>query len=99
MSSFPSILLIVIAALAANLPFISERFLGVIKLNRKHLGWRLTELIALYFLVGVFARLLEAHQSPPTVQSWEFYVITFSLFIVFAFPGFVVRYIRGQRSR
>ena len=43
-------------------------------------------------LLGLFAQLLEAQRTPVHEQSWAFYVITLSLFAVFAWPGFVWKY-------
>jgi hypothetical protein len=49
-------------------------------------------LTLLYLLVGVLARLLEGRQGVVYPQGWEFYAITYCLFLVFAYPGFVYRY-------
>lgn len=84
--------LLLVAMLAANLPFITQRLAGVIKVTNKHFGWRFLELVTLFVLVGLLARLLESRQMPVHSQNWQFYVTTFSLFLVFAFPGFVYRY-------
>ena len=59
---------------------------------------RLLELIVLYFVVGAIAYGLEARIGNVFVQTWEFYAITGCLFVVLAFPGFVVRYLRKQRN-
>ncbi|GGP23300.1 DUF2818 family protein [Silvimonas iriomotensis] len=88
------ILLCGLAALAANLPFLSDRvgFVlppDVLKMN---FGWRLLELVLLYLAVGVVARVLEARVSTVQPQHWWFYVATAALFIVMAWPGFVWRY-------
>ena len=93
--------LIAIALVAANLPFISERILFV-RLPRngvKGIGWRLLELFLLYCLVGVAAWLLESREAVPHRQGWEFYAITVCLFLVFAYPGFVARYLWKGRTR
>ncbi|WP_293765578.1 DUF2818 family protein [uncultured Aquitalea sp.] len=84
--------LLLVAFLAANLPFITTRFAGVVKLARKHFGWQLLELAALFLLVGLFARFLEGREMPVQSQNWQFYVTTVALFLVFGFPGFVYRY-------
>jgi hypothetical protein len=55
-------------------------------------------LLVLYLLVGVFARVLESRQMPVHSQDWQFYVSTLALFLVFAFPGFVLRQFWKQRS-
>ncbi|MES2354945.1 MAG: DUF2818 family protein [Pseudomonadota bacterium] len=89
------IILILVALVAANLPFFTERFFFVIKRpgKTKHFGWQLLELFVLYFLVGGVAYLLESRLSTPHQQKWEFYAITACLFLVFAYPGFVVKYL------
>ncbi len=96
---------IVLAALAANLPFVNERLFGVIPLSsaggmlkqgRKAFWLRLLELAVLYFVVGGVARLLESQLGGLHVQRWEFYAITACLFIVLAYPGFVHRYMRRR---
>lgn len=87
--------LFVVALLAANLPFASERILFVIRARgaRKGLGWRVLELAVMYFAVGALALGLEAHRGPIYPQAWEFYAVTICLFVVFAYPGFVWRYL------
>ncbi|MFJ5444646.1 DUF2818 family protein [Methylobacillus methanolivorans] len=89
-------ILLLLALLAANLPWFSERLFYIIPLKSqpKAIGWSLLELIVLYFAVGAIAMMVEkgsVGQIAP--QRWEFYAITFSLFVVFAFPGFVYRYL------
>ena len=59
------------AALAANLPFILNKVAGVGPC-RKHVGWCLLELGVLYFAVGGLAYLLESQVSPVHVQSGSF---------------------------
>lgn len=88
-------LLLIVALVAANLPFVTERILFVPRSRHggKALGWRALELVVMYFVVGALARALEAHQGPIYHQAWEFYVVTICLFLVFAYPGFVWRYL------
>jgi Na+(H+)/acetate symporter ActP len=85
-----------LAFIAANLPFLFERVLLVMRPRegRKAFGWRVVELVALYFIVGAAAALFE-HGAYGVIypQGWEFYAITACLFLVFAFPGFVYRYL------
>ena len=89
-----------LAMIAANLPFIFERILFVfpIKTPRKAFGWRLLELILLYGLVGLAGYLLEQKVEPPQHQDWEFYVVTGCMFAVMAFPGFIYRYLWRQHA-
>ena len=88
-------LVIVVAFLAANLPFANQRLLGVLPLKRpaKPLALRLAELVLLYFLAGGLGLLLERRAGQIAPQGWEFYAITGALFITFAFPGFIWRYL------
>lgn len=88
------LVLLLLALLAANLPWFSPRLFYVIRLARqpKSLGWCLLELVVLYFVVGAIAFYAErATAGQVAAQSWEFYAVTACLFLVFAFPGFVYR--------
>lgn len=93
-------IVVVLALAGANLPFFTARLFvfGKLPEQGKHLGWRLLELLVAYFLVGGLAALLEsrAHGSVYP-QGWEFYAVTLCLFVVFAFPGFTVRYLWRER--
>lgn len=91
---------ILLAALAANLPFVNERLFALIPLSKpaKSIWLRLLELVILYFLVRGTAYLLEARIGNTFSQRWEFYAITACLFLVFAFPGFVLRYLRKHHA-
>jgi hypothetical protein len=85
---------IVLALLAANLPFLSNRALLVRPMaGPKPLALRLLELCILYLLVGVVALMIEQGIGRAAPQGWEFYVVTASLFLTLAFPGFVYRYL------
>jgi hypothetical protein len=87
-------LVVVLALLAANWPFITHRLFGVVPLkNGKTLAIRLAELIIMYFVVGGIALLLEQRLGQIAPQKWEFYAISATAFITFAFPGFVWRYL------
>ena len=92
-------LVVVLAFSAANFPFASTCVLGVFKPPRpKTLGIRLIELVVLYGLVGGFGLLLENRVGQIAPQGWEFYAITATLFLTFAFPGFVYRYLFKHRD-
>jgi hypothetical protein len=107
-SSLASWLVVAIALAAANLPFLTERVFGLVPLKAKPAGdgtartksfpLRLLELIVLYFLVGFLARALESRIGGVFAQNWEFYAVTGCLFLVLAFPGFVLRYLRKRRQ-
>jgi hypothetical protein len=91
-------LVLLLAFGAANLPFLSQRVLGVLPLaHGKNLGIRLAELVLLYFLVGGIGMLLENRMGQIAPQRWEFFAITGALFLTFAFPGFVWRYLYKRR--
>ena len=96
MSLTGSVWLVIVAAfIAANLPFINHRWLvlGPVAQSRKPLVGRLAELVLFYFVVGALALLLERRAGQIAPQGWEFYAITGTLFVTFAFPGFIYRYL------
>lgn len=87
-------MVVLVALILANLPFLSHRLLVVVPLKQpKSLGLRLLELIVFYFLAGGLGLLLEQRAGQIAPQTWEFYAITGTLFVTFAFPGFVYRYL------
>jgi len=101
-------LVIAVAIAAANLPFLTEGVFGFIPLKpapgsaepRPKPFWaRLAELVVLYFVVGGLARVLEGQLGDvfPQTSANMFYPITACLFLVLAFPGFVLRYLRKHR--
>jgi Protein of unknown function (DUF2818) len=95
MSTVWAVWVVVVCALAAaNLPFFTTKVLGLVLLKSpKNVGMRLAELITLYFVVGIVALLLEKRAGQIAAQTWEFYAVTAALFLTFAFPGFVYRYL------
>ena len=93
-------LVIVVAFAAANLPFANDRLLGFWPLRKpKPLGLRLAELVLMYFIAGGLGLLLEQRAGQIAPQRWEFYAITGALFITFAFPGFIWRYLWKHRQK
>jgi hypothetical protein len=89
---------LVLAFCAANLPFLTERLLGLAPLaHGKNLAIRLAELVVLYFVVGGIGLGLEKRAGQIAPQGWEFYAITAALFLTFAFPGFVWRYLHKRK--
>lgn len=88
-------LVIGLALLFANLPFLNERLLALVPLKAglKPTWVRLLELLLFYFVVGGIGLAIEQHQGQIYPQGWEFYTITASMFLTFAFPGFVYRYL------
>ena len=99
MSQTASVWLVVMAALLlANLPFISNRLFAFYAPSApKSLAVRLAELVVGYFLVGALGLFLEQRAGQIAPQGWEFYAITGTLFVTFAFPGFVYRYLFKKR--
>ena len=112
-SAFAVAVLVLIAFIAANLPFLTRRILFVFNANAantvdaanpagpadKSFPWRLLEVVLLYVLVGLLARGLESRAGEIYPQGWQFYAITFCLFLVLAYPGFVYRYLWKRHSR
>jgi hypothetical protein len=92
-------ILLLLAFVAANLPFLVERRFLVLPRRRefKPFGWRLLELVMLYFIVGAVAYLAERNMGSVQPQRWEFYAVTVCLFLVFAYPGYVYRYMWRRR--
>jgi hypothetical protein len=85
---------IFVAVVAANMPFVAQRFLMFFPLKApKTLGARLLELVIFYFIAGGLGLLLENRAGQIAPQGWEFYAITGALFITLAFPGFIYRYL------
>ncbi len=90
-------IVIVLALVAANLPFVNERVLVIGPLRHpKSMGWRLLELVLFYGLALGAGFALEARLGQIQRQGWEFYAAMVSLFLTFAFPGFVWRYLRRR---
>ncbi len=90
-------LVLVLAVLAANLPFANNR-LGVVgpKRHPKPFLWRLFELIFLAALVVGAGVWLEADQGQVHRQGWQFYVAMACFFLTLAFPGFVWSYLKRK---
>lgn len=87
------LLLFLLGVFLANLPFASDRLFGVVKVVRKG-GWaRVMEVLLGYFLTGSLGMYLESVVSQHSPQGWEFYAVSFCLFLVLGFPGFIYRYL------
>jgi len=91
--------IVLLALVGANLPFANQRLFSVVSLKMtKKNGWiRIAELIVLYFVVGALGFMLEARAGNRFEQGWQFYAVTFSLFVVLAFPGFAFQYLVKRR--
>ena len=83
-----------LAAVAANLPWLSERWMFAIPRERAKPSWlRLVEWGLLYGLVvGVGFGFEYKTNGVLHAQAWEFYVVTLCLFAVSATPGFIYRH-------
>ena len=95
MTNYWSVWSVLVGAMVlANLPFFSERLLCCYALRgSKTLFIRFLELLLGYCLSVALGMGLEMREGQSSPQGWEFYVITFFLFLTFAFPGFVYRYL------
>jgi hypothetical protein len=93
-------LVLIVALFAANLPFVNERLfiVGPRRVPVKVLGWRLLELLLLFGATIGLGMLLEARIGQRHPQGWEFYAAAFAMFVTFAFPGFIWRYLRRGRD-
>ncbi|MDR5804639.1 MULTISPECIES: DUF2818 family protein [unclassified Caballeronia] len=98
--------IVLLALVGANLPFLNQRLFAVVPLKlhadgsktaKKGVWIRIGELLVLYFAVGALGFMLEARAGNRFDQEWQFYAITFSLFVVFAFPGFTYQYLVKRR--
>ena len=94
-ASHASWLIIIIALITANLPWISERvfFVGKPAGGEKSAWLRWLEWLVLYFVAGAMTLGMEKKLNGEIyAQDWEFYAVTLCLFLVFALPGFIYRY-------
>jgi hypothetical protein len=92
------VILVLLALLAANMPFANQRILLLgPQRQSKPLVWRLAELVFLYFVVGGVGLALENHGGQIAPQGWEFYAVTGTMFVTLAFPGFVYRYLMHRQ--
>ena len=76
-------LLLFVGIVLASLPFV---------LPLKN-SLRVFAFIAAYGLFVLSGRMIEAHLSQNAAQGWAFYAVTFLLFVVAGFPGFIWRYL------
>lgn len=88
-------LVLLVALIAANAPYLSNRLLLVgPRLSPKPFGWRALELALMAALSLAVGMLLESHLGQRQPQGWEFYATALCLFLTFGFPGFVWRYLK-----
>ena len=102
-NSIALIILFLVAIMAANMPFLTDRVMLVFKTDRIKSFWlRFSEWFLLYIVVMAIAIGLESKLYGAAyakvwefwnfAQNWEFYAITLCLFMVFSLPGFVYHY-------
>jgi len=99
---------IAIMVVTANIPFVSERVFGMVGYRRqgkpaiKPFWLRFFEVLVLYGILVAIGFAFEGQLGNRFVQTWEFYAITLSIYLVCAYPGFVWRYLmrlHGRRRR
>lgn len=92
-------LVLLVATIAANLPFVNERLFVVGPQRQpKRWPWRLLELAVMACLTLLVGMGLEARIGQRQPQGWEFYAAGGCLFLTLAFPGFVWRVLRRQQG-
>lgn len=90
-------LVLVVAMVAANLPFLNERlFLLGPRLHPKAFAWRLLELVVYALATWALGIALESSIGQRAPQDWEFFAAGACLFLTLASPGFVWRYLRRR---
>jgi hypothetical protein len=96
-------LLIALALVSANLPFLTEKIFVLLPYRRsgdpasKPFWLRLVEVLVFYFAVGAIGFAFESSLGNRFAQGWQFYAITLCLYLVMAYPGFVYRYLFQRR--
>ncbi len=88
-------LLVLLAFVLANIPWFTERFVFFIKpaSGKKKVWMCLLEIPMLYCLMGFIAIGVERKMTGEIHrQDWEFYWVSFFLFLILSVPGFIYRY-------
>lgn len=102
MTIFFTAAFLVLALLAANVPWMSGRFFIFLSPpgGTKRFWMEFLEWLVFYCLMGLVAFGLEMKvMGGLHTQDWEFYAITLCLFVVFAIPGFVYRHTLRQHLK
>jgi hypothetical protein len=98
-------LLIALAAVSANLPFLNERVFALFAWRKggapavKPFWLRMVEVLVFYVVVGLIGFAFESALGNPFPQGWQFYAIGLCLFLVLGYPGFVIRYLHKRHKR
>lgn len=96
------VLLLIVALIAANLPWLSDRiaFFAAPPVRGKSEWIRWAEWLVMFAVVGLIAAGLEYRtQGQLQGQGWEFWVINLALFAVLALPGFIYCHDLRRRLR
>ncbi len=86
-------MLLAAALILANLPFVLRPTLVRAAGGTADFAVRLLEWFLCLLLTGAFAWLLETRSAPLQPQHWQFFASVVCMYLVFAFPGFVYRYL------
>jgi ABC-type dipeptide/oligopeptide/nickel transport system permease component len=99
MTHATSVWLVLLALLlAANLPFVNDRWLAVVPRRAPKTLWiRVGEMLVFYALAIALGLALEQSAGQIAPQGWAFYAVTGALFLTLAFPGFVYRYLYKRK--
>jgi hypothetical protein len=91
-------LVLAVAMVTANLPFLNERlfFVGPRLRPAKAFAWRLLELVVYALATWGLGVALEGSIGQRAPQDWEFFAAGACLFLTLASPGFVWRYLRRR---
>lgn len=95
------LLIVFLAIFFANMPFmLAHRLFFFFRLNRNKAFYiYLTEILISMLLLGVVAAAIERSiNGAPYHQDWQFYAVACCLMLVFAFPGFIFRYLWNKRN-
>ncbi len=86
---------IVVGWVLATLPMLGDRSLLALPLLKtaKSAWVRVFEFILAYVIWIAFGRFLESQVGQVNAQGWQFYAVTFLMFLVAAFPAFTWRYL------
>lgn len=90
---FVSMLLALLVTFIFAIPIWTQRKLNI----QKSFFDRLLEVSTLYGFIGVLGVGFEASLGNVFPQKWEFYAITYCLFLILSYPGFVIRYLLKRR--
>lgn len=88
-----SLAFVIVMVLVFAIPVWTYRHYSI----KKSFFARLLETLVLYFFIGLLGVGFESSLGNVFPQGWEFYAITFCLFVILAYPGFVLRYLLKRR--